>query len=135
MLFASAHDNSGEGVTAAVTAQMMERTGFRKLSTYLALLLLVKGALVKDLYYTGTETKLLIILEKRGKGIVTVKLWLSELTGYNLCGGNRDQSYERKCVDTIWICEINGDQLKAGTNILWWNSSDPGTIIWKLENG
>ena len=74
VLFASAHDNSGEGVTAAVTAQMMERTGFRKLSTYLALLLLVKGALVKDLYYTGTETKLLIILEKRGKGIVTVKL-------------------------------------------------------------
>ena len=56
VLFASAHDNSGEGVTAAVAAQMMERTGFRKLSTYLALLLLVKGALVKDLYYTGTET-------------------------------------------------------------------------------
>ena len=75
VLFASAHDNSGEGVTAAaVTAQMMERTSFRKFSTYLALLLLVKGALVKDLYYTGTETKLLIILEKRGKGIVTVKL-------------------------------------------------------------
>ena len=58
VLFASAHDNSGEGVTAAVAAQMMERTGFRKLSTYLALLLLVKGALVKDLYYTGTETTL-----------------------------------------------------------------------------
>ena len=56
VLFASAHDNSGEGVTAAVAAQMMERTGFRKLSTYVALLLLVKGALVKDLYYTGTET-------------------------------------------------------------------------------
>ena len=73
-MFASAHDNSGGCVTAAVTAQMMERTGFRKLSTYLTLLLLVKGALVKDLYYTGTETKLLIILEKRGKGIVTVKL-------------------------------------------------------------
>merc|ERR1711962_1253043 len=36
-----------------VTAQMMERTSFRKFSTYLALLLLVKGALVKDLYYTG----------------------------------------------------------------------------------
>ena len=63
VLFASAHDNSGEGVTAAVAAQMMERTGFRKLSTYLALLLLVKGALVKDLYYTGAETKLFIILE------------------------------------------------------------------------
>ena len=56
VLFASAHDNSGEGVTAAVTAQMMERTVFRKLSTYLALLLLVKGALAKDLYYTGNET-------------------------------------------------------------------------------
>ena len=56
MLFASVHDNSGEGVTAAVTAQMMERTGFRKLSTYLALLLLVEGALAKDLYYTGNET-------------------------------------------------------------------------------
>ena len=55
---------------------MMERTGFRKLSTYVALLLLVKGALVKDLYYTGTETKLFIILEKKGNGFVKMKVLL-----------------------------------------------------------
>ena len=105
MLFASAHDNSGEGVTAAVAAQMMERTGFRKLSTYLALLLLVKGALVKDLYYTGTETKLFIILEKKGRGFVKMKILLYVLTNYDLCGGYRETTHMNESV-SIQVCSF-----------------------------